>query len=89
MSKKGPGTNGTKGNRPSWRIKCIGLQCLTVTVTVDSFESESADKERSFQKSLNQLTRWLESLDPVELRRALNVVRAEINRRPPRSLEDV
>jgi len=85
MSKKRPGTHGTKGSRPSWRIKCTGLQCQTVTVTVDSFEAESADKERVFRRALNELTRWLGSLDPVELGRVSKVVREEINRRPPRT----
>jgi hypothetical protein len=85
MTKKGPRTNGAKGSRPSWRIKCTGLQCQTITVAVDSFEAESADKERVFRKALNELTRWLGSLDPVELGRVRKVVREEINRRPPRT----
>lgn len=84
MTKKGPRTNGAKGSsRPSWRIKCTGLLCQTLTVTVDSVDAESADKERAFRKSLDELTRWLGSLDPVELRGAHKVVSEEISRRPP------
>jgi hypothetical protein len=76
MTKKEPRTNGIKGSRPSWRIKCT-----IVTATVNSFEAESADKERAFRTSLNELSRWLGSLDPVELGRVRKVVRDEISDR--------